>query len=161
MSNRLTSWFIFSVIVGLLPIFANILVLYNKDAKISIDIIIGKGELFLFICAISAATIGELMASNNEFLKSKIIAGGAATIILFLSAFQFADISATLYAFQQSDGNSTILATSKLNSNSIARSSLWLLLFSIIVSGISIAIASIRPVDTYDAEDRQLFGETK
>ena len=94
--KKLISWFKFGAIIALLPIALNALSLGTTGQLESFSQLVAHGELFLVATAISALAIRELFRFRfNTSLKIlKVIAGGAAVIIIMLSLSYFVDILA-------------------------------------------------------------------
>ena len=94
--EKLISWFKFGAIIALLPIALNALTLGTTGQLKSFSQLVAHGELFLVATAISALAIRELFRYRfGTSLKIfKMIAGGAAIIIIMLSLSYFVDILA-------------------------------------------------------------------
>lgn len=138
MTNRLLSWFIFSFLIGVIPIVFSFASLLNKGLDASLTAVIGKGELFIFIAAISAGAIGELFSENIKNKTSAILAGGATLIILLLTALQYADI----YAVTQLTSTGTKQPDIDLiDPNQVVFSSIFFLIFGTITSACCIGIS--------------------
>lgn len=94
--ERLIRWFIFSVLIALLPIGFNALKLVSRGCDISLVDVTKHGELLLIASAICAAAIGDLVTSGAALKNWKAIVAGCCLIVLCLSSFYFADISASV-----------------------------------------------------------------
>lgn len=142
MLPRLVSWFIFSLIIGLSPLMSNYLALLNRNIEVSLETLVGQGELFIFVAAISAGSIGELLASKSVYKVLNILSGGASTVILYLSASQYSDISSVLQILDTTPASqqSNMIA---LDPKRIVESSLIFLMYGVIASACCIGISTI------------------
>ena len=131
MVEKLIRWFIFSVIVALLPLIFNALRLITRGSVFSITALTAHGELLLVACAISAAAVGELVASGSILKIAKIIVGGCSIIILSLASLYFADISAAR------------LSGEILQNSVISRVTLILYSIALVSSGCCIALSEV------------------
>ena len=94
---RLVRWFIFSVVVAMLPILSNMLkCLATEYCRLSITYLFCHGELLIISAAISGSAIGFLVASGGNRPIPKLVAGGSCVIILALCSYLYADMTATL-----------------------------------------------------------------
>lgn len=125
--RRILKWFLFSVLIALAPLAADGL---NRLSQISGTIslkpitvgILGHGELLLISAALAADTIGDLIASGEQFKTLKLVTGGASAIIILLASIWYADIAGILLGGRALDfttvayGSSIILAATVLAS---------------------------------------------
>ncbi|MDM8560771.1 hypothetical protein [Candidatus Parabeggiatoa sp. HSG14] len=93
--RKLIRWFIFSIIITLLPIILSALSLETMGKLDSLSQLIAHGELLLIATAISAAAVGELFISSSKLKILKVIVGGATITVLMIAASYFAEISTT------------------------------------------------------------------
>jgi len=94
MIEKLTLWFIFRVLLSLVPIlFTSVRILTTGGAH-PFGTAIERGELVLLAAAMCGGSVGLLIGSGATLLISKIISGGAAIIILMFSSLYYADVSA-------------------------------------------------------------------
>lgn len=91
-ATKLIRWFVFGVLVALVPIVVSYLDLVVKSQAVKFDNLIGDGGLLLIISAICAGAIGELIGSGRSALFFKIVSTGVTVIILLISSFMFASI---------------------------------------------------------------------
>ena len=94
--GKLIGWLKFSVIIALLPIALNALSLGITGQLKSFSQLVAHGELFLVATAISAMALRELFRfrSGSSLKIFKVMAGGAAIVIIILSLSYFVDILA-------------------------------------------------------------------
>jgi peptidoglycan/LPS O-acetylase OafA/YrhL len=78
-------WIVFSVIVALAPFGARAVSAYIHGSFPTLPGIIGHGELFFTCAAIGTAAIGRMIGTGPRNLYLKIIAGGAAALLVFVS----------------------------------------------------------------------------
>ncbi len=76
MAEKLTRWFIFGVVVSLLPFALAFLNLWASKKPAKIEDLFSRGELLLVSTAIGAAAIGELLGIKDTHALGKIIVGG-------------------------------------------------------------------------------------
>lgn len=135
MLSRLLSWFIFSVIIGLSPLLSSCISLFNRSMSISFEALIGKGELYLFVAAISAGALGELLTNPSSKRWINTFAGGAAVIILFECAYSYADIYSELNLVN--DQQKRLLTPER-----IVDSSLFFLAMGVFISSCCIGVST-------------------
>jgi ABC-type glycerol-3-phosphate transport system permease component len=121
--DRLVRWFMFSVLIALIPILFNFIGVILDNQPISTARLFGKGELLLIAVAISGRGMGELIPSGMNRAIVKIIVIGSNLIIISLASYGFAYTSAKI-----SSGASPDPTT-------IARVSIGLFLSALIASG--------------------------
>jgi hypothetical protein len=115
MRDKLALWFVFSVLLSLVPIIFHIVKGYTNHTPHALTAAIQRGELLLITAALCAAAVGELIVaqpitpptssttitSTTSQLTAKpsqidkIVSGGTAIIFLMFCSLYFADISAT------------------------------------------------------------------
>lgn len=132
MAEKLTRWFLFGVIVALLPVIFNYLHLRTRASSVSFDDIAGRGELLLVAAGIAATAIGDLLGSSASMKVPKIIAGGFSVIVLGLASLYFADVAAAY------------LSNQNINAHIVSNTSLTLLLSAIVTGGSCIALAEVK-----------------
>jgi hypothetical protein len=101
--KRLAFWFMFGVIFAVLPVSLRILVSGMSKNGVSIEQLLGDGELFISTAAISAAAIGDILyvafQEGNKFSTSKqIVSGFSAFVCLgccLLSAAAYLNVKAS------------------------------------------------------------------
>jgi hypothetical protein len=96
---RVVLWIVFSVIIGLLPFLAKLLILYMKNEVAGLQSIFSDGYLFITSSIIAASAIGELVAnlSGKSILTRGISIGallavGATLCIIILGSFSSAEL---------------------------------------------------------------------
>jgi len=89
---RLTKWFIFSVVIGILPIIWTGLRLLTQGSALSLESLFGRGDLLLVASALSAAAIGELFLSTSDRSVFKLFSGGGCLIVIMVSCLWYSDI---------------------------------------------------------------------
>jgi len=132
MTEKLIRWFLFGVVIALLPIIFNSLRLFTHGGSLTFGQLVGRGELLLVTAGISAKAIGELIGSSTSMKIPKIIAGGVSLVILALASLYFADVAAT-YANNQT-----------LDLSVISRMSLILFLTAVVSGGSCVALAEVK-----------------
>lgn len=96
--EKFTRWFIFSVVISLVPLFTSYVGLALDRRTAGLAAVIGRGELLLITTTLAAAAIGELIPSGRERGTQKLLAGGACTVIVLLSSLVFAAVQARPHA---------------------------------------------------------------
>jgi hypothetical protein len=92
MSEKLLRWFIFSVVISLLPLAFYYVRAMTDGKAVSLPELLARGELLLIAVALAADAIGDLLASKSAGML-KTIAGGGCVITVGFSSFYFADVS--------------------------------------------------------------------
>ncbi|MBT8421249.1 MAG: hypothetical protein KJO08_10370 [Gammaproteobacteria bacterium] len=129
MVARLTRWFIFSIVMALLPIWFNLYQLLGSEPMALLIASCSHGEPLLITAAISGAALGVLSGSGKSILFAKLVAGGGCVIVLVLASLGFAYITST-------PGQDILLTP-----EAIAFGSLAMFTFGIVSSGSCIALA--------------------
>lgn len=132
MVERLIRWFLFSVVVALLPIGFNLFRIVMRGGQASVEALTGHGELLLVAAAICATALGEIITDTSSRRIPKLVAVGASVIILVFASLSFADIAAG-----QASGD-------KIESTRVAWSSLTVLFFAVLAGGSCIALTEVR-----------------
>lgn len=96
MANKLLQWIVFSVAVGLMPIIFTLIHSATIGANASLDIILGRGELIMVSCLLSATALGELVSGGKSYFRWRLFSGGGCLCILLIASFWFATISTQL-----------------------------------------------------------------
>jgi len=130
--GKLIGWLKFSVIIALLPIALNALSLGITGQLESFSQLVAHGELLLVATAISAMAMGELFRSGSSLKIFKVMAGGAAIVIIMLSLSYFVDI---LAAYLSGFG------IDEQQINIIVQMSFWSLGFSVFSGGCCILLS--------------------
>ena len=93
MSEKLIRWIIFSVLMALVPLLVDVLWIVTRGGTEALTSVLARGELLLITAALCAASVGELFGSGNDRRSRKVISGGAALLILLVSALYFVHVS--------------------------------------------------------------------
>lgn len=127
-ANKLVRWFIFGVVVAIVPLAYSYLDLVLKKKAPTLTSIIGDGGLLLIISAICAGALGELIGSGSGATVFKIISSGGTIVTLLLSSFLFASII---------EGK----MTSGFDDAAIASTSAWIFLIGMLPCAACIALS--------------------
>jgi hypothetical protein len=90
--EKLTRWFIFSVLISLVPLITSYLGLLLDSRAATLQTVTGRGELLLITTTLAAAAIGELIPSGRDRGTQKLLAGGSCIVIVLLSSLLFAAV---------------------------------------------------------------------
>lgn len=90
MAEKLTRWFIFGVVVSLLPFALAYLNLWASKKPAKIEDLLSRGELLLVSTAIGAAAIGELLGVKDTHALGKIIVGGCSFVAVLMQMAWYA-----------------------------------------------------------------------
>jgi hypothetical protein len=96
MEIKLAHWFIFSVLIALVPILANAITLKIHDSYSSLESVISRGQLLLITSGLCAASAGTLIGTDNKLIIWKIVAGGTAFFIFSISTFVYAQVNSSI-----------------------------------------------------------------
>lgn len=132
MAKRVMRWFLFSIVVGVIPVVLNgvLALLTSKVLDLSVmwdlSVLFGRGELLMLSVGLSAATVGDVVASRglSSALKMPIIG------ISFVMGLVTVGIYGIVLALRESD--STILG------DAVAVVSLIPYIIMVLVNGASI-----------------------
>src|SRR5262245_12879533 len=94
--EKLAKWLIFSVALALVPVLVTFLGQITRGAALTWHEGLGRGELLLIAAGLCASSSGELFTAPSSSRLGKILAGGAALLLLLISAGYFAEVAATL-----------------------------------------------------------------
>nr|VFK03384.1 MAG: hypothetical protein BECKH772B_GA0070898_103492 [Candidatus Kentron sp. H]VFK03667.1 MAG: hypothetical protein BECKH772A_GA0070896_103442 [Candidatus Kentron sp. H]VFK06441.1 MAG: hypothetical protein BECKH772C_GA0070978_103502 [Candidatus Kentron sp. H] len=84
MVTRLTRWFIFSIVIALLPVWFHLSQSWQGSSFVAgLVASCSHGELLLVTAAILGAAIGELIGSSNRALSAKLVVGGDPSLYSF------------------------------------------------------------------------------
>lgn len=104
--QKLIRWFIFSVAVALLPLIFHALQLITRGKSASLSAVTSHGELLIVSVALAAAAIGNIIGNKNMTLSiPKLLSAGFCMLMLLLSSFYYADISACRISGQPIEDN--------------------------------------------------------
>lgn len=130
--HKLIRWTIFSVAVALLPLVFHALQLTTRGKAVSVTAVTSHGELLLISVALAAAAIGDLLGNRNWTLSiPKLVASGFCMLMLLLSSFYYADISACRMSGQLIEDG--VIATVSVLSYA----------FTLVCSGCCVALAEV------------------
>ena len=95
MWKKLIKWFIFSVLLALLPLLTNYLLHKIAQTPITLEKLLSHGELFLIATALGATALGEIIASHKQRGILTTCSGGGCLLIVITSSMLFAFVSGT------------------------------------------------------------------
>lgn len=91
-TERLVRWFLFSVLVSLIPLALTYVNLLLDGREAHLAMLLARGELLLVSATLGAAALGELFPSGREHAMAKLLASGASVLMIVLSSVCFASI---------------------------------------------------------------------
>jgi hypothetical protein len=91
-TERLLRWFLFSVLVSLVPLALTYLNLLLDGREAHLEMLLARGELLLVSATLGAAALGELFPGGRENAMGKLLASGASVLMIVLSSVCFASI---------------------------------------------------------------------
>jgi hypothetical protein len=94
--EKLVKWLIFSVVLALIPILVAYLGQITRGVLPPWHETFGRGELLLIAAAMCATSSGELFTASGSSRLGKLLAGGAAIVLLLVSASYFAEVSSSM-----------------------------------------------------------------
>ncbi len=122
MAERLIRWFVFSVLVALLPFVWNWISLVTQEKAATLETMFCRGELFLVSCALCAAALGELIGTGRKFAEFKLLVGFGCLSVLMLNSLWFSQVS-----FQ-------VLSATKYDTMFVTEGSLMAFMFTVLVA---------------------------
>jgi hypothetical protein len=129
--GKVARWFVFGIFIAITPLMAEGLSLATSMQNLTLEHIIGKGQLLLIVTAIAAAAIGELIGSGQDMIILKIFAGGGCVALLVATAFWYADIN-----------NKVVLQPGQpINQSFIADASIWLFIATVVASLLCVGLS--------------------
>ena len=90
MLERLTRWFIFSVLFTLLPLLANCFLHIIAQTPITLEKLLSHGELFLIATALGATALDVIISSHEQHGISTICSGGGCFLVVIMASMLFA-----------------------------------------------------------------------
>nr|VFJ53619.1 MAG: hypothetical protein BECKFM1743C_GA0114222_101268 [Candidatus Kentron sp. FM]VFJ53705.1 MAG: hypothetical protein BECKFM1743A_GA0114220_101186 [Candidatus Kentron sp. FM]VFK17448.1 MAG: hypothetical protein BECKFM1743B_GA0114221_104802 [Candidatus Kentron sp. FM] len=129
MAVKLTRWFIFSIVVALLPIWFHLYRIPGNEPLALLITSCSNGELLLMTAAISGAALGALIGSGPNMLVAKLVVGSGCMTLLLLASMGFAYVAST-------PGQDILLTPEAITFGSLA-----IFAFGIVSSGSCIALA--------------------
>lgn len=91
---KLVRWWLFSVLVGLVPLITSYLALQLDPQPPPLYTLTARGELLLISVAIAAAAVGELLPGDHGKAVQKLLAGGGCVLLILASSLIFSTIQA-------------------------------------------------------------------
>jgi hypothetical protein len=91
--QKLARWIFFGALVSLLPLVFTYLDLNVRGQAVSLEKLIGNGELLVIVWVLSASAIGELIGSPDAQPMLKIVFGGLTFIVIIMAALFFSSIA--------------------------------------------------------------------
>lgn len=82
MVTRFLKWFIFTLVVSVFPLLAVAGLIRVRGGQTSLNELLGTGELLTICCALSAAAIGDVLASKRHPNERLICAAVCGTVVL-------------------------------------------------------------------------------
>jgi len=96
LKEKIVEWFIFSVLLGLLPIVFSLLRLLTRGDAPSILDLFSHGELLLPAAALSGAAVGNLFSENIRRSIGTLICGGGSVLILAVSSWYYSEVTSAI-----------------------------------------------------------------
>jgi hypothetical protein len=93
MGAKLARWFVFSVLIALLPICFTYVYMLTDGKSPSLPDVLARGELLLISVALAADALGDLIASGPSNVGFKIAAGGGCLLTIVFASLYFAVVS--------------------------------------------------------------------
>jgi hypothetical protein len=87
--EKLVRWFMFSVLVSLVPLASSYFNLWLDGRAAPLEALVARGELLLICTTLGAAAIGELFPGGRENAAEKLLAGGASFLLIMVSTVFF------------------------------------------------------------------------
>ncbi len=129
MQLKFTKWIIFSVLLALVPIFANYFLHRVTNTTVDLEKLLGHGELFLVATAMAGAAIGEIIVMKRTHGILSTCSAGGGLLIVIMASMMFAFISVAL------------LTQSSIDDSFVVTSSIIVYVFSFITGGSSIILS--------------------
>jgi hypothetical protein len=93
MGEKLARWFIFGVVVALLPLGVKFVLALTDGPPPSLTRLLSRGELLLTAVAIAAAAVGELIGIRGRRVILNLLIGGAGVLTILFSSLYFAFVT--------------------------------------------------------------------
>ncbi|HEY0020637.1 MAG TPA: hypothetical protein VGC13_30340 [Longimicrobium sp.] len=91
-AEKLVRWFMFSVLVSLVPL-ALTYFSHRLDRRVvHLEMLVARGELLLICTTLGAAALGELFPSGRDNVIPKLLAAGTSLLGVLVCSFYFAAI---------------------------------------------------------------------
>jgi hypothetical protein len=90
LKERLVRWFMFSVLVSLVPLVSSYFNLWLDKRQAPMEVLVARGELLLICTTLGAAAIGELFPGSRDNAVEKLLSGGASILLILVSTVFFA-----------------------------------------------------------------------
>lgn len=91
-AEKLVRWFMFSVLVSLVPLALTYFNLWLDHREGQFEVLVARGELLLICTTLGAAAIGELFPGNREHGLAKLLIAGGLILLILISSVCFAAI---------------------------------------------------------------------
>lgn len=91
-AEKLVRWFMFSVLVSLVPLAMTYFGLRLDRRPVHLEMLVGRGELLLISTTLGAAALGELFPGGRENAIGKLLAAGTSLVGILVCSFYFATI---------------------------------------------------------------------
>lgn len=134
---KLLRWITFGVIISLVPILLVYLDLLFEKKPITIENLIGHGELIVITWVLTAGALGELIGSPAAHPFAKILFGCIAVIVIIVAVYFFGVVAhAEILATNATAAPAKLAAEQKVAT--IVSYSVWFFAFSLVPSAICI-----------------------
>jgi hypothetical protein len=91
--QKLTRWIFFGALVSLLPLAFTYMDLQLRGQTVTLEKLLGNGELLVIVWVLSASAIGELIGAPDAAPMLKIVFGGLTFIVIIMAALFFSSIA--------------------------------------------------------------------
>jgi hypothetical protein len=91
-AEKLLRWFMFSVLVSLVPLALTYFNLWLDRREGHLEVLVARGELLLICTTLGASAIGELFPGNHDRGMAKLLIAGALILLILISSVCFASI---------------------------------------------------------------------
>ncbi len=114
LAGKLLRWFMFSIVLSLLPLAMKIISLLARDYEFSWGSIVSHGELLIIAITMCTTAIAELFCSGAEYKLRKLFAGSLTISVLIIASGSFSDISVAFELSQSEKLNATTIFVQQL-----------------------------------------------
>lgn len=91
-TEKLLRWFMFSVLVSLVPLGLTYFNLWLDHREGHVEVLVARGELLLICTTLGAGAIGELFPGSRDHGIAKLLMAGALILLILISSVCFAAI---------------------------------------------------------------------
>jgi heme/copper-type cytochrome/quinol oxidase subunit 3 len=110
--SQIATWFVFAVILALLPIIVNALGAVTRGEKIAFVPLLGHGELLLVSAAVVGASLTNLMdRDSSKLAKGRLWTGVFGAIVVLMASLWFADVAGALHDGSSIDNHSVAVGS--------------------------------------------------